>query len=71
MAMVEDINVRNYRPTFLIDQHAVMRYADPAQFADTAGRNLYGSKPAPPLVVSSLAEPGWITPANETSPQAD
>jgi len=71
MAMVEDIHVRNYRPTFLIDQHAVMRYADPAQFADAAGRNPYGGKPASPLVVSSLAEPGENTPANETSPQAD
>jgi hypothetical protein len=71
MAMVEDINVRNYRPTFLIDQHAVMRYADPAQFADATGRNLYGSKPGSPLVVSSLTEPGQIAPANETSPQAD
>ena len=30
MAMVEDTDVRNYRPTFVIDQHAVMRYADPA-----------------------------------------
>jgi predicted transglutaminase-like cysteine proteinase len=71
MAMVEDINVRNYRPTFLIDQHAVMRYADPAQFADATGRSPYGSKLASPLVVSSLAEPGQITSANETSPQAD
>jgi predicted transglutaminase-like cysteine proteinase len=71
MAMVEDINVRNYRPTFLIDQHAVMRYADPVQFADAAGRNLYGSRPASPFVVSSLAEPGQIAPANEAPAQAD
>ena len=28
MAMVEDADVRNYRPTFVIDQHGVMRYAD-------------------------------------------
>ena len=27
MAMVEDSDVRNYRPTFVIDQHGVMRYA--------------------------------------------
>ena len=28
MAMVEDADVRNYRPTFVIDQSSVMRYAD-------------------------------------------
>lgn len=28
MVMVEDSNLRNYRPTFVIDQHNVMRYAD-------------------------------------------
>jgi predicted transglutaminase-like cysteine proteinase len=28
MAMVEDANVRNYRPTFVIDQTGVMQYAD-------------------------------------------
>ena len=27
MAMVEDADVRNYRPTFVMDQHGVMRYA--------------------------------------------
>src|SRR5476651_2647532 len=26
MAMVEDANVRNYRPTFVIDRHGVMQY---------------------------------------------
>ena len=71
MAMIEDINVRNYRPTFLIDQHAVMRYADPAQFADATERNLYGSKPASALLLGSLAEPGQITPAHGSSPQTD
>src|SRR3954468_8427857 len=28
MAMVEDADVRNFRPTFVIGQHGVMRYAD-------------------------------------------
>jgi len=68
MAMVEDIHVRNYQPTFLIDQHAVMRYADPAQFADATGQ---GRNPAFSFVVGSLAEPGQISPAHEASPQAD
>ena len=34
MAMVEDSDVRNYRPTFVIDQHGVMRYADAPLLAD-------------------------------------
>jgi predicted transglutaminase-like cysteine proteinase len=28
MAMVEDSDIRNYRPTHLIDQHNIMRYTD-------------------------------------------
>ena len=28
MAMVEDSDIRNYRPTFVIDQHNIMRYTD-------------------------------------------
>jgi predicted transglutaminase-like cysteine proteinase len=39
MAMVEDSDVRNYRPTFVIDQHGVMKYADAPLFADTLGSN--------------------------------
>jgi predicted transglutaminase-like cysteine proteinase len=31
MAMVEDADVRNYRPLFVIDDHGVMRYDDMAQ----------------------------------------
>jgi predicted transglutaminase-like cysteine proteinase len=71
MAMVEDTYVRNYRPTFLIDQHAVMRYADPVLLANAAGRNFDSPKPASPLVVSSLTEPGQIAPGNEAPAQAD
>ena len=33
MAMVEDADVRNYRPLFVIDDHGVMRYEDPAPAA--------------------------------------
>jgi predicted transglutaminase-like cysteine proteinase len=36
MAMVEDADVRNYRPTFVIDQSAVMRYADTPLLAAAA-----------------------------------
>ena len=38
MAMVEDSDVRNYQPTFVIDQHGVMRYADAPLLADASGR---------------------------------
>ena len=50
MAMVEDADVRNFRPTFVIGQHGVMRYADAPLLADAAGNN-----PLASLVVSSLA----------------
>ena len=36
MAMVEDSDIRNYRPTFVIDQHDVMRYADAPLVADAS-----------------------------------
>lgn len=36
MAMVEDTDVRSYRPTFVIDQSAVMRYADTPLLAAAA-----------------------------------
>jgi predicted transglutaminase-like cysteine proteinase len=50
MAMIEDADVRNFQPTFVIGQHGVMRYADAPLLADAVGNN-----PAAPLVVSSLA----------------
>jgi len=36
MAMVEDSDVRNYRPTFVIDQSSVMRYTDTPLVAEAA-----------------------------------
>jgi hypothetical protein len=50
MAMVWDADVRNFRPTFVIGQHGVMRYADSPLLADASGHS-----PVAPLVVSSLA----------------
>jgi predicted transglutaminase-like cysteine proteinase len=50
MAMIEDSNVRNYSPTFVIDQHGVMRYGE-ALVADAAGGF------AAPAIVSSLVTP--------------
>ena len=55
MAMVEDSDVRNYQPTFVIDQHGVMRYADAPLLADALGRI------AAPMIVSALATFGSVT----------
>jgi predicted transglutaminase-like cysteine proteinase len=57
MAMVEDSDVRNYRPTFVIDQRGVMKYGDAPLLADATGREL-----ATPVAVSSLAQPSQIRP---------
>ena len=57
MAMVEDSDVRNYRPTFVIDQRGVMKYGDAPLLADATVREL-----AAPVVVSSLAQPSQIRP---------
>ena len=57
MAMVEDSDVRNYQPTFVIDQQGVMRYADAPLLADASGRI------AAPVIVSTLAGFGSVTSA--------
>lgn len=62
MAMVEDSNVRNYRPTFVIDQHDVMRYGD-ALLADASSPDLGGSGTAASLAANSLVAPFLAGPA--------
>lgn len=62
MMMVEDSNVRNYRPTFVIDRQEVMRYADAPLLADATG-----PAPAVPVAVSALVRPGQIAPAAEAA----
>ncbi len=57
MAMVEDSDIRNYRPTFVIDRHGVMQYGDVPLLAGATGRDL-----ASPVAVTSLAEPSQIRP---------
>src|SRR5467141_1625401 len=59
MAMVEDANVRNYRPTFVIDQTGVMQYADTPLLAVVPDR---GFSPSAPLNLAAL--PGLIAPSN-------
>jgi predicted transglutaminase-like cysteine proteinase len=65
MAMVEDSDIRNYRPTHLINQHSVMRYIDAPVLTAAARGN-----PAP-VVISSPAEPSLIAPANKAPTNAD
>jgi predicted transglutaminase-like cysteine proteinase len=48
MAMVEDTDVRNIRPLFVIDQNDVMKYVDTA----------------PAMVLNDAAQPGLISPSN-------
>src|SRR6266404_1616650 len=45
MAMVEDAHVRNYRPTFVIDQYGVMQYVDAPLLAGAPDRDVSPSAP--------------------------
>jgi predicted transglutaminase-like cysteine proteinase len=58
MAMVEDANVRNYRPLFVIDQTGVMRYDDTPLMASLP------ADPAPSMALNSAIEPGLVSPSN-------
>jgi predicted transglutaminase-like cysteine proteinase len=59
MAMVEDADVRNYRPLFVIDQSGVMQYGNAPLLASAPGRD-----PAPSLTPSPAVEPGVIASSN-------
>jgi predicted transglutaminase-like cysteine proteinase len=66
MAMVEDSDIRNYRPTFVIDQHDVMRYAEAPKLAGAPRDNL----PAP-AVLSALSGAALIPAASQAATQVD
>jgi predicted transglutaminase-like cysteine proteinase len=59
MAMVEDTNVRNYRPLFVIGQSGVMRYDDTPLLANLPEQDL-----APSTAPNLATEPGLISPPN-------
>jgi predicted transglutaminase-like cysteine proteinase len=59
MAMVEDADVRNYRPSFVIDQHGIMQYVDTPLLA-----NLPGQEPAASVALNLAVQPGLISPSN-------
>ena len=51
MAMVEDDNLRNYRPLFVIDHYGLMQYAEPSLVADNP-------RVAPPAALNAAMQPG-------------
>jgi predicted transglutaminase-like cysteine proteinase len=55
MAMVEDANVRNYRPLFVIDQFGLMRYVDTPLLASVPSHDF-----APSAALNLAIEPGLI-----------
>jgi predicted transglutaminase-like cysteine proteinase len=59
MAMIEDGDVRNLRPLFVIDQHGVMQYLDTPLLADLPGRD-----PLPSVAMRLAAQAGLISPAD-------
>ena len=59
MGMIEDADVRNYRPLFVIDQYGVMQYVDTPLLAVAPDREL-----APPVALNSAAQPGLISSSN-------
>src|ERR1700694_6014552 len=62
MAMVEDANARNFRPTFVIDQTGIMQFADTPLLASAVVASAPG--PAPTVAPDPAAEPGLISSAN-------
>jgi predicted transglutaminase-like cysteine proteinase len=59
MAMVEDADVRNYRPLFVIDQNGVMQYADAPPLVGLPDRDA-----AQRAALDLAMQPGLISPAN-------
>ena len=59
MAMVEDADIRNHRPLFVIDDRGVMRYDDQPSPVSRSGRD------SAPAMAANLAAPtGLTSPAN-------
>jgi predicted transglutaminase-like cysteine proteinase len=59
MAMVEDADVRNYRPLFVIDDRGVMRYDDTPPLASSPRQDS-----APAMAVNYVGPTGLTSPAN-------
>jgi predicted transglutaminase-like cysteine proteinase len=59
MAMVEDAQVRNYRPTFVIDQDGIMQYGDTPLLVQLPDRDL-----APSVALNTAVQPSLIASTN-------
>src|SRR5258708_17903017 len=59
MAMVEDADVRHYRPLFVIDRYGVMQYADAPPLVHLPERDA-----AQPVALDVVMQPGLISPTN-------
>jgi predicted transglutaminase-like cysteine proteinase len=59
MAMVEDADLRNYRPLFVIDDHGVMKYDDLPPPASASRQDS-----APVMTVNYAAPTGPTSPSN-------
>ena len=71
MAMIEDSNMRSYRPLFVIDQTGVMRYTDTPPktqmtqiMAAIPNRDLPNRDLGPSSTPNFAAQPGLIPPAD-------
>src|ERR1700722_15993706 len=59
MAMVEDAQVRNYRPTFVIDQTGIMQYVDATLLASLPDHDL-----TPAVALNATLQPSLISSSN-------
>jgi len=59
MAMIEDADVRNYRPLFVIDHHGVMQYVDTPVLAGVPGQELARS-----VTLNPASGPGLVSSSN-------
>jgi predicted transglutaminase-like cysteine proteinase len=62
MAMVEDAQIRNYRPAFVIDQTGIMQYDDSPLLAGLRNADPAPRDPEPPLAFNAGATP--VSPSN-------
>ena len=56
MALVEDINVRNYRPLFVFDQSAIMKYSDIPLLAHAPERDSTPARTAKPGLIAAFEQ---------------
>ncbi len=63
MAMIEDTQVRNYRPTFVIDRSGIMQYVDAPLLAGLPGADPVPANLAPPHLAATDLAPTDVAPS--------